>query len=721
MKKKIKINLSNNNKKIIIVTISVIVVFLIGFILKNTSFINKLFANVDSSNRDYFEDQFFYTVIINSYNNENGTQKKYDDILTDSELASIKEIDSGDVQGDTSDLLKSAKGIEKLTGLTKLDLSNNTLTEIDLSHNTKLTQVNLSDNALSSITFGKNDNLSSLDLSNNYLNSLDISNLKSLSSLDLEDNPVFLDIILKEGESFSITDNITLPSGTDVTYSVGNNSVATLDGNVVTAVSNGETYVTSNFGNFSISRKVLVGDVTLLTDYDNAVINEDNRYVYLRTCLSEVITDNYLQQFFSSNAGTLKFSNNKMYLMANNGILKEYDLVYINANGLFYNSDYIISESYVNDVKEFNKEAINCAYELINNEELIVKHDGNEIDRLKIVYIYLPKSYLLNADVLYTSTEIIDESKINNITSVNEIDENKINVLSNNGVKARISGISDDNLKALEFYEESHSESTNFLLVSLHSDKYDLSKDYIYVKNNDFNLDLSIIMETLNSSTNEFEQSEFSSEQLISLGALRLNNNYMELYFGMVKLFKVKQWKFVQLSSDKYDLDSDTINLGGDETLDTSSIDIKNGTISIEGDTLVIKFEDEVVDEIKIVGGKKSTTTTSTKPETTTSNVTSSTTSKKPDKTTTTKVVTTTGENKTTVNDSTTKNSVKTSKRITSTTKVIKNRNEVENKQNNIQNRVHNSKRIIIIIVNIINLLLLLILFSMIYKKYRKQ
>ena len=64
MKKKIKINLSNNNKKIIIVAISVIVVFLIGFILKNTSFINKLFANVDSSNRDYFEDQFFILLLL---------------------------------------------------------------------------------------------------------------------------------------------------------------------------------------------------------------------------------------------------------------------------------------------------------------------------------------------------------------------------------------------------------------------------------------------------------------------------------------------------------------------------------------------------------------------------------------------------------------------------------------------------------------------------------
>ena len=721
MKRKIKINLSNNNKKIIIVAISIIVVFLVGFALKNTSFINKLFANVDSSNRDYFEDDFFYSVIINSYNNENGTQKKYDDILTDSELASIKEIDSGDVQRDTSDLLKSAKGIEKLTGLTKLDLSNNTLTEIDLSHNTKLTQVNLSDNALSSVTFGKNDNLSSLDLSNNYLNSLDISNLKSLSSLNLENNPVFLNIVLKEEESFSITDNITLPSGTDITYSIGNDSVATLDGNVITAVSNGETYVTSNFGNFSISRKVLVGDITLSTNYDNAVINEDNRYIYLRSCSSELITDNYLKRFFGSNVGTLKFSNNKMYLMANDGILKEYDLVYINAKLLFYNSGYIISESYVNDIKEFDKEAINCTYDLINNEELIVKYNGNEIDRLKIVYVYLPKSYLLNVDVLYTSTETIDESKINNITNVNEIDENKINVLSNNGVTARISEIFDEKQKALEFYGESDSEPTSFLLASFHSDKYDLSKDYIYIKNNDFDLDLSIALESLNSSTNKFEQFEISSEQLISVGALRLNNNYMELYFGMARFFKVKQWKFVQLSSGKYDLDSDTINLGDDETLDTSSIDIKNGTVSIEGDTLVIRFEDEVVDEIKIVGGKKSTTTTSTKPETTSSNVTSATTSKKVGETTTRKVNNNTTENKTTVNNSTTKNSVKTSKRITSTTKVIKNRNEVENKQNNIQNRVHSSKRIIIIIVNIINLILLLILFSMIYKKYRKQ
>lgn len=727
MNRKIKINLSNNNKKIIIIAISIIIVFIIGFSLRNTSFINKLFANVNSSNREYFEDDYFYGLIINSYNNENNANKKYNDVLTDEELASIKKIDSGDVQGDTYNLLKSAKGIEKLTGLTKLDLSNNLLKEIDLSNNTKLTKVDLSYNSLTSINFGKNDNLTYLDLNNNYLDTIDISGLKSLSRIDLKNNPVFLDINLSVGESFEVSDNIILPNGSDITYTMDDNTVATLDGNVVTAVSDGESHVTTHLGdNLSISRKILVGDIVLSTDYRNVVINEEKQYIYLRGYPEEEITDNNFRHGFDTNIGTLKFNNNKMYLMVNGGILKEYDFVYIDAD--FINDDvpYIFYVSSVNDAKEFDSKAINCTYEVSNNK-LIVKYKDEIIDELNIIYIYLPESYVSMPGILYSLNGTTDESNINIINNTNEIDKNKINILKDEKTNVEFQK-RDWEPKALKFSWDGIELSKYFILTEIHSDKYDLSKDYIYVKDNDYTLDLSVRIEYFKSETNDFELNEATTEQLFSMGALRLNNNYMELYLGFSTFSKVKQWKFVEPISDKYDLSSDTIDLGDDEFLDTSSIDIKNGTISIEGDTLIIKYEDEVVDKIKIVGGKTTTTKETTKSNTTkqeettkSTNIASTKDNTAEESKTETRRNTTKNNTVTSENTTTTKNNVVSSKRTTTTTRVIKGKSEIENKQNNIQNRVHNSKRIIIIIVNIINLILLLILFSMIYKKYRKQ
>lgn len=736
MKKKSKPNLTNKNK-IIIIAISIIIVFLVVFSLKNSSFINRLFANVNSSNRDYFEDDYFYSLVINSYNNENNANKKYSDVLTDEELASIKEIISSDMQGDGFNFLKSAKGIEKLTGLTKLDLSNNLLKEIDLSNNTKLTKVDLSYNSLTSINFGKNDNLTSLDLSDNYLDTIDISGLKSLSRIDLKDNPVFLDINLSVGESFEVSDNIILPSGSDITYTIDDNNVATLDGNVVTAVSNGNASITTHLGeNLTISRKILVGDIVLSTNYSNVVINEEKQYIYLRGYPEEDITDNNFRHGFSTNIGTLKFNNNKMYLMANSGILKEYDFVYIDTVSMYNDDPYIFYSSSVNNIKEFDSKAINCTYEVSNNK-LIVKYKGEIIDELNIIYIYLPESYILTDTVLFSLNKIIDESNINIINNINEIDKNKINILSDGKTTVRITTVFDQGVKSLEFsWDDSQEIKKYFTLASLHSNRYDLSKDYIYAKDNNFILDLSIGIEFFNSSINEFELNEISSEQLFSVGALRLNNNYMELYFGFSTFSKVKQWKFVEPISDKYDLSSDTIDLGDDEFLDTSSIDIKNGTISIEGDTLVIKYEDEIVDEIKIIGGKKTTTKETTKSntekkeETTSSAIT--TTVKETTRDNTVEEKTIDEENKTETRRNTTKNNTVTSETTTSakniavsskhtTTKMIKGESEIENKQTNIQNKVHNNKRIIIVIVNIINLILLVLLFSIIYKKYKKQ
>lgn len=90
-------------------------------------------------------------------------------------------------------------GIEHFTALKALEVSDNSLTSLNLSSNTTLESVIVSDNKLTSLNVSKLTNLALLWADNN-----------SLTNLDLSNNP------LDGGQSFSVTENaltqITLPA-----------------------------------------------------------------------------------------------------------------------------------------------------------------------------------------------------------------------------------------------------------------------------------------------------------------------------------------------------------------------------------------------------------------------------------------------------------------------------------------------------------------------------
>ena len=148
--------IKNNKKKVIGITFGVFAVFIFTFAtynLNNPTYFNRLFANVLNNGKpanDAFEDNTFYSCVVDAYNNANGASKAYTDNLTDEELASITNLTCAWKN------IESAKGIEKLTGLTDLDLSGNSVKEIDLSNNTKLKRLDLSYNELTSIDLSNN-------------------------------------------------------------------------------------------------------------------------------------------------------------------------------------------------------------------------------------------------------------------------------------------------------------------------------------------------------------------------------------------------------------------------------------------------------------------------------------------------------------------------------------------------------------------------------------
>ena len=95
-------------------------------------------------------------------------------------------------------------GIEYFTGLTKLNLRDNSLTALDVTKNTALTDLDCTGNQLTAIDVSNNTELVNLNLQNNRLTALDVSkntklqflncNNSSIGTLDVSKNTELLDL-----------------------------------------------------------------------------------------------------------------------------------------------------------------------------------------------------------------------------------------------------------------------------------------------------------------------------------------------------------------------------------------------------------------------------------------------------------------------------------------------------------------------------------------------
>jgi Leucine-rich repeat (LRR) protein len=79
-------------------------------------------------------------------------------------------------------------GIEDFSALTDLNVSNNALTELDISSNINLLSLNCSANLLTDLELTNNTELTSLNCSSNAISSLDLSASTNLSDLNISDN-----------------------------------------------------------------------------------------------------------------------------------------------------------------------------------------------------------------------------------------------------------------------------------------------------------------------------------------------------------------------------------------------------------------------------------------------------------------------------------------------------------------------------------------------------
>ncbi len=103
--------------------------------------------------------------------------------LNDNQLAPYDHDDDVD-----TDEVFPVIGLDKLTGLSQLGLSDNALTSIDASSNTGLRGLYVNRNSLTSVDVSSLSKLGGLGLDDNELTSIDVSDLTSLAGLYLDDN-----------------------------------------------------------------------------------------------------------------------------------------------------------------------------------------------------------------------------------------------------------------------------------------------------------------------------------------------------------------------------------------------------------------------------------------------------------------------------------------------------------------------------------------------------
>lgn len=373
-------------------TYKLLVVLLIMF------FANRVVAA--PANTAFTDDQFYNCIIVklntdgfeSNYNRDAATYK-----VTSAELASITVLKCN--ESNVSDV----KGIELLTNLVDLNLSDNNISSINLASNTKITNLLLSNNKLSSIDLSKNTALENLYLNGNKLSTLNLKNNRNLlvlnvnnnklTELDLSNNDKLMDLkatdsafttfskVVFKGESATLdqvikisSENENIQSWLSPTWSTKDANVATVNQKgTVKADKSGSVNIIASIDNvYSITYNVKVAEITSETyniDDVNNTIAVDNASI--KTILANIaVTNGELMVYNTSNkyvtSGNIS-TGFTLKVMQGAQVLKTYTLTLVQA---IVNND-LASLEVKNYTIDFDKDKTNYTIIVENEVEKI--------------------------------------------------------------------------------------------------------------------------------------------------------------------------------------------------------------------------------------------------------------------------------------------------------------------------------------------------------------
>ena len=498
--------------------------------------------------------------------------------------------------------------------LTELDLSNNTLlsslmsnsnelTKLDISNNSNLSSIEIHDNKLSEIVLGKNAMLKSLIAYNNSLTSIDLSNAvelttlylqnNKLSEMDLSKNVLLKSLLLENNEltTLDLSNNINLGSinicnnnfnkeifaytndSVDLTKYLGavkfpesieptltissNNSLITVENNI-TSVLAGHSQIS-----YIYEHKSIIGQYKLTLNLygikvysDNYKIDENEGYIYTGTDTDEeTILSN-----ISLTYGEASIEDNKLLIKYNGELIKSFDLVSVSSNKYDLNKDYIYSGKNILNLDDI--EAIN-AEKVIENNQLLIKYSDELIKSFNLVNIS-SEEYDLTKEYIFDNNFNVDNIKIVNGTM--KVVDNKLLIKY------------DDDL--LQSYD----------IVSVNSNKYDLSKNYIYIGIGSLDLnDINVINGQKNIENNKL-LIKYNDDLLKEYTIYNINFGEYEAYDGLLVL---PEDIIYEEFTNNITTNGVTYKIFSEES------EVTEGNIS-EGMIMKIYYGDEVIDEYEV-------------------------------------------------------------------------------------------------------------------------
>lgn len=229
----------------------------------------------------------FHNCVLDTYNSNYNSSEDHATIeQIKTNLSNITELSCESRQ------ISSIEGIQFLTGLEKLNLSDNNIFSINLSNNINLKELNISKNDLKKIDLSKNVKLKVLNLQQTSLKAIDLSKNVNLITLNLAqtkfsvESSTVTDIReIAVGEKTKFKEYIVTPSNIKqkLRYKSSNPEVATVDENGnISAIKEGTTTI------------VLISDIdgTSATSYEKNRIKITKKDVQTNLSIGSTSNEN---------------------------------------------------------------------------------------------------------------------------------------------------------------------------------------------------------------------------------------------------------------------------------------------------------------------------------------------------------------------------------------------------------------------------------------------
>lgn len=336
--------------------------------------------------------------------------------------------------------------------LTYLYINECDLSNIDLSSNLNLYTIDLENNKLTNIDVSKLSELSSLKLAHNNITSLDISNNPKLGNLSLDENKLVKELGIYKNTTVDFANDLGFVKYykmNDTKYLSGDLKTTTGDWKYndedyyyTWKPKNGSKYMlSSSDASAEITDNKIkftkVGDYTIdasyITNYTSASyyadavykgtykvhvieltsdryhIDYDNNWIFVGSDKADVIQSNV-----DVGLATVKIENNKLQVLYNKEVLKEFTIYNIDFGNLNAGNGYILIDeavSYSDFVSNINP-SNGITYKIFNGETQITEGD---IELGSILKVYKDgseiSSYKITNEFIDMSQFKIDEDK----------------------------------------------------------------------------------------------------------------------------------------------------------------------------------------------------------------------------------------------------------------------------------------------------------------------